>query len=264
MPEKAARKAPAKSDGAVVVFLHGLGGSKADWEPVATGLSRDVAVETLDLPGSGAVPPPPGGFSPAALARAVLERLPALSARRVVFVGHSLGARVAGEIAALEGARVAGLGLVAPLGADTYKLTEKLKWKAMSRRTILRSVPEASLRSALGVGFVGDGPAKAAFVERGIAMRTGPRAAAATEAIERSVDGVLDALPLAERLRGTTVPLLILSGADDPLAPPAESAALKRARPDAKQVTLPRLGHYPMLEDPRRVEAELRAFLDRL
>ena len=117
------------------------------------------------------------------------------------------------------------------------------------------------MRNASAYGFAMDGPGKRAFIERTLASRTGPEGAAIARAVEKTVDGVLDAPPLIERLKGTKAPLLILAGALDPLAPPEDSRALKTARPDATFVELTRLGHYPMLEDPRRVADTLRDFL---
>jgi pimeloyl-ACP methyl ester carboxylesterase len=244
-----------------VVLLHGLGGSKADWKDVAASLSRSFEVLALDLPGAGDAPKPEYGYEPAALARAVSAAMKTAGVKHAHLVGHSVGARVAGELAACEASCVDHLALVSPLGAVTYSLADRLKWKAMSRRSILQSVPETSMRNASAYGFAVEGPGKKGFIERALSSRTGPEGASVARAVEKTVDGVLGSPPLVERLKGTMAPLLILAGALDPLAPPEDSRALKTARPDATFVELPRLGHYPMLEDPRRVADTLRDFL---
>jgi pimeloyl-ACP methyl ester carboxylesterase len=243
------------------VLLHGLGGSKADWKDVETILSRSFKVLRLDLPGAGGAPKPDYGYEPDALARAVSSAMKAAGIECAHIIGHSVGARVAGELAACEPSCVDRLVLVSPLGAVTYSLADKLKWKAMSRRGVLQSVPESSMRNASAYGFAVESPGKKAFIERALAARTGPEGAAIARAVEKTVDGVLGAPPLVERLKGTKAPLLVLAGALDPLAPPDDSRALKIVRPDATFVELPRLGHYPMLEDPRRVADALRDFL---
>jgi pimeloyl-ACP methyl ester carboxylesterase len=79
-------------------------------------------------------------------------------------------------------------------------------------------------------------------------------------AIERLVDGVLAARPLAERLRGTSMPLLLVTGARDPLAPAEELRAILSARKDATFLELPGIGHYALLEDPPGLAATLRDF----
>jgi pimeloyl-ACP methyl ester carboxylesterase len=170
-----------------------------------------------------------------------------------VVVGHSLGGRVAGELAVLAPKRVLGLGLVSPLGAVTYGFTDTLKWKAMSRAALVRSAPDTSMRNALGYGFAVDGAGKKGFVTRGMAARTGPSASAALRALERSVDGLLAAPPLSKRLAGTKVPLLLVTGAEDPLAPPEDVETILEVRADAKFARLAGVGHYAPIEAPKDV-----------
>ena len=238
-----------KAKGTPILFLHGLGGSSADWKAATSLLPARFRAVTPDLPGSSLAPGSLRSFTPAAFAAWVCDliRQEGLEAPHVV--GHSLGGRVAGELAAGD-RPPSSLLLVAPLGAAGYSLTERLKWKAMSRTAILRSVPEAQMRRALSYGFGVEGPGKQGFVERALAARTGPAASAAAEAIERSVDGVLEAPPLTERLRGGRVPIGLVFGSEDPLVSPEEVQKLARTRPDARLFPLPGQGHYPMLDDP--------------
>lgn len=251
--------APKKSK-PTLVLLHGLGGSSADWADAGVPLAKHFAIQTVDLPGSPRGPKAADGFEPEPLARWVLGTL---RDEPVFLAGHSIGGRVAGEMAALAPDRVRALALVSPLGAARYGFTDTLKWKAMSRRAVLESVPESSLRNAAGYGFMGDGPARKAFVDRAAAARTGPSGKDVAFATERSVDGVLGAPPLSERLRGTRMPLLVVAGARDPLVPPKEARAILDARPDATFLELPDAGHYALLEDPGRLADALRGFFAR-
>lgn len=239
-----------------VVLLHGLGGSAADWGELSPLLAaKGYDVHAPDLPGSMKGAKLSDGYDPKSLAAWLLKTLDGAGLSEARLVGHSLGARVAGELAAREPSRVRSLVLISPLGAVGYGLADKLKWKAMSRRAIVQNAPERSMRNAVSYGFEGNGLAKRAFVERALAARTGPEGAAIALALEKCVDGVLDAPPLAMRLRGTAMPLLVVAGANDPLAPAEESEELSRARPDAVVEILSGAGHYPMLEDPGRLAA---------
>lgn len=250
----------AKKSKRTLVLLHGLGGSAADWADAGVPLAKHFTIQALDLPGSFRGPKSPDGYEPDTLARWVLGTMPD---GPVFLAGHSLGGRVAGEIAALAPDRVAALALVSPLGAASYGFTETLKWKAMSRRAVLESVPESSLRRAAVYGFEGDAPGKQAFVSRAVEARTGPAGKDVTYATERCVDGVLGAPPLSERLGGTTMPLLVVTGARDPLVPPKDARAILKARPDATFLELPGRGHYALLEDPARLAETLRTFFAR-
>jgi pimeloyl-ACP methyl ester carboxylesterase len=243
-----------------LVLLHGLGGCSADWADAGVPLARHFAIQALDLPGSFRGPKSPDGYEPETLARWVLGTLPD---KPVFLAGHSLGGRVAGEIAALAPKRVAALALVSPLGATRYGFTDTLKWKAMSRRAVLESVPESSLRRAAAYGFEGEAPGKQAFVDRAVEARTGPAGKDVATATEKCVDGVLGSPPLSERLEGTTMPLLVATGARDPLVPPKDAKAILRARPDAVFLELPGRGHYALLEDAVRLAEVLRGFFAR-
>src|SRR5258706_9849592 len=135
----------AKTKTSDVVLLHGLGGSKEDWDGVRAALPRSLHATALDLPGSPGGPKPLDGYDPASLASWLSAALFRDLVTKVVLVGHSLGARAAGELSAAQPERVEALVLVSPLGASPYSLTEKLKWKAMSRRGVIPSVPPTSI-----------------------------------------------------------------------------------------------------------------------
>ncbi len=236
-----------------VLLLHGLGGSTEDWAAVAAALPKGLIPLALDFPGSGKAVRPHDSYDPASLARWVLAELDDRDVETAIVAGHSLGGRVAGELAMLAPKRVLALALVSPLGSTSYGFADTLKWKAMSRSSLVASAPETSMRNALGYGFILDGPGKKGFVTRAMAARTGPRAAAALRALERSVDGLLSAPPLSKRLAGSKVPLLLVAGAKDPLAPPAEVETIRPARPDAAYVKLAGMGHYAPIEAPKDV-----------
>ena len=236
-----------------ILLLHGLGGSAEDWKEVVAALPKGLEALAVDFPGFGKSARPHDSYDPAALARWVVGEMDDRDVETVVVAGHSLGGRVAAEVALLAPKRVAALALVSPLGAVAYGFTETLKWKAMSRAALVAAAPEASLKNALGYGFTVDGAGKKGFVARGMKARTGANAAAALRALERSVDGLLSSPPLGKRLAGTTVPLLVATGAEDPLAPPRDVKAILEARSDARYAELPGVGHYAPLEAPKTV-----------
>lgn len=236
-----------------ILLLHGLGGSAEDWKDVASALPKGIEALALDFPGFGKSARPHDSYDPAALARWVIGEMDDRDVETAVVAGHSLGGRVAAEVALAAPKRVSALAFVSPLGAVSYGFTETLKWKAMSRAALVAAAPETSLRNALGYGFAVDGAGKKGFVTRGLKARTGANAAAALRALERSVDGLLSAPPLRKRLAGTTMPLLVATGAEDPLAPPRDVKAILEARPDARYAELPGIGHYAPLETPKAV-----------
>jgi pimeloyl-ACP methyl ester carboxylesterase len=236
-----------------ILLLHGLGGSAEDWKDVASALPKGLEAIALDFPGFGKATRPHDSYDPASLARWVVGEMDDRDVETAVVAGHSIGGRVAGELAVVAPRRLSALALFSPLGAVSYGFTDTLKWKAMSRASLVGATSDATLRNALGYGFTVDGPGKKAFVARGMKARTGPHAQAALRALERSVDGLLAAPPLRKRLAGTTAPLLVATGADDPLAPPRDVEAILEARRDARYTKLAGVGHYAPIEAPKEV-----------
>jgi pimeloyl-ACP methyl ester carboxylesterase len=249
-----------RSTSAPIIFLHGLGGSKQDWDDVIKHLPKKRPALAIDLPGlSGRKPEPK--LDPLELAAHVLTAVRHTHTPPFHFCGHSLGGRVVGEIAATHPDMAASICLISPLGASGYGFTDRMKWKAMSRSAVLRNVSDEQMRRALSYGFTGHGKPKAAFIERAMAARTGPHAAESLKALEKYVDGVIDSPPLNRQLDRSRVKALIIAGEDDPLAPSAEVKKLHLAIHGSKFVELPG-GHYPMLEDPARLATLISSFIE--
>ena len=90
-----------------------------------------------------------------------------------------------------------------------------------------------------------------------------------TEMIERQpVAGIIGALrALRERPDSTPllaeirVPVLVVAGDDDQIAPAAGMEEMARAIPGAEFVLIPKSGHLSPLEQPRAFNAALNAFL---
>src|SRR5262249_18043770 len=87
-----------------IMLLHGLGVGGAVWQAFARRLLPHLAALAPDLRGYADSDAPPGGYAPIDYARDVAEVLSAEGA--MPLVGHSLGALVALETAALDPARV--------------------------------------------------------------------------------------------------------------------------------------------------------------
>jgi pimeloyl-ACP methyl ester carboxylesterase len=115
--------------GPPIVLVHGLGGDRGIWRPVAAAVAAERDVIAVDVPGFGASAPLSNGHppDPAALAAALARMLDALGLQRVAVAGNSLGAWIALELAALGRAEsvvcIAPAGLWrAPLGPKPYPM----------------------------------------------------------------------------------------------------------------------------------------------
>ncbi len=103
-----------------ILLLHGFASSALSWLPVIRTLGTERQVVAYDRPGFGLTRCTTDRwrgwdpYAPSAQGAIALELLDALQIEAVVLLGHSMGGRVAYELARLAPERVVGLVLVAP------------------------------------------------------------------------------------------------------------------------------------------------------
>ena len=68
-----------------------------------------------------------------------------------------------------------------------------------------------------------------------------------------------DSTPLLASLTG--IPVLVMVGAEDRLAPPARASAMASAIPEARAIVVAGAAHLPTIEQPLVVTDAMRAFL---
>lgn len=95
-----------------LVLVHCWGGDMSFWHYQVEGLSGEMRVITLDLPGHGASQVPDGPLTQELMARAVLAVMDAAGVETAFLAGHSMGASVVRQVALMAPERVHGLILV--------------------------------------------------------------------------------------------------------------------------------------------------------
>lgn len=139
-----------------LLLLHGLGGSRVVWDPVAGLLAPHREVVILDMPGFGSEPPLPEGVepSPANLAAAVRARCAERGLERPHVAGNSLGGWVALEMgregwaSSVTALSPAGLWKrpLGPRGRDPHVIARRMR-PIVSLSLRLRRPREAMLRT---------------------------------------------------------------------------------------------------------------------
>jgi len=254
--------------GPVLLLIHGMAGTCANWEAVIEPLAINHTVIAPDFPGHGSSAPGGGDYSLGALASALRDLMLTLGHERATLVGHSLGGGVALQFTYQFPEMVERLVLVSSggLGPDVSPI---LRAAALPGAELFISAT-AGLGSRVGsvigrgLGLVGLRPnTDLAEVTRGYASLTDPDRRKAFVATLRSVVGTegqrvaaLDKLYLAESL-----PLLIVWGENDPIIP-VEHAREAHAQLHSSQLEIfADTGHVPQLERPGRFIAVLERFL---
>ena len=208
--------------GPPVVLLHGLGGSGRWWDPNAAALAERCHVHAVDLVGFGESR---GGerIGVADASRLLVRWLDRLGLERVSLVGHSMGGRIAADLAADFPRRVERLVLV---GAAIY--------------------PPASGRPLRLTGLaraIGSMPPRFIPLLAADAYRAGPRT------VWRATRATLTHAA-ADRLTRIAAPALVVGGERDTIVPLATGERIARLLPWAELVVIPGAGHNPMWERP--------------
>jgi pimeloyl-ACP methyl ester carboxylesterase len=153
---------PSRAPGPPIVLVHGLGGTIANWRPLAEGLAGEHRVVVPDLPGHGGSAPLPATPTVDVLADAVLAVLAAEEALPAVWVGHSLGGLLGVRAAARRPETVRALVLAAAAGisssARAAEVTLSLLGIAQPGRLLAphrRAVARSRLGRRLAFGWWG-------------------------------------------------------------------------------------------------------------
>jgi pimeloyl-ACP methyl ester carboxylesterase len=246
-------------DAPAVLLLHGFGASLHTWEPWALGLSRDMRVIRIDLPGNGlSSPDPTGDYTDQRTMALLLALLDQLQITQTSVVGHSIGGRIAWTFAATYPQRVAKLVLVAPDGfaspgfgyGKAPEVPAVVQWMRFT-------LPRWLLRRSLEAAYADTSALTDAMALRYHDLMRGPGARAAM--IARMQQTVLvDPVPLLRRIQA---PTLVLWGRQDGMIPFGNSADYTQAIANNRLVALEAVGHLPHEEAPDRSLVPVRDFL---
>ncbi len=256
------------------LVLHGFPTCSFDWRLVLDDLaSGGRRVVLFDFIGFGLSAKPDRRYGIDLHAETVEVVAEALDLRRVSLVSHDMGDSVAGEVLArsLEGrSRLDVTRRVVSNGSiylDLAHLTDGQQLllsldDARLPSELMAADGGAGFRRGLGLVFAPTTPAsdeelhyQAELAQANDGLSLMPRLIRYLEdrrAHERRYTGALETHP---------APLSIIWGAEDPVARVAMAHQLAARQPAAPVTILDGVGHYPMLEDPLRFGAALRAAL---
>lgn len=241
-----------------VVFIQGVGVHGDGWRPQVDSLSSRFECLTFDNRGMGRSQPPGEPLTVGLMAddtRAVMDAAGWSSAH---VVGHSLGGLVALEFALANRARVESLALLCTFasGRDAAPMTARMVWtgmrtrigtRVMRRNAFLELVmpPRPRTRSELARMASELEP----LFGHDLAVQP-PVASAQLSAMRRC-----DPSPRLRELAG--IPVLVVSAAYDPIAPPGAGRRLAELLPGSRYVDLEDASHGVPIEQPDRINALL-------
>ncbi len=233
----ASRRAAGAKAAAAVVLIHGIGVSHRYLQRLHAQLAESADTYSIDLPGFGATPTPEHTLGIAEQATYILGAMEQLGVLEFVAVGHSMGAQFAVEAARQQPTRLAQLVLMGPVVND--------------RR---RSVAQQALALGRDCLFF-ESPSSNALVLTDY-FRCG------LSWYLKNLRIMLD-YRIEERITGVAVPVLVLRGANDPVAPADWCRRLAGLAPAAQFLEVQGTGHVVQHNRAVEVAAAVLAFAGR-
>jgi pimeloyl-ACP methyl ester carboxylesterase len=254
-----------RSDGPVIVLVHGFSDSTATWDSWIPTLGQRYRVISLDLPGHGLTRAPRDWPAGTASFAALLDRVVTrLGVQRFAVVGNSMGGSVAWNYALAHPERLTALVLVDAAG-----------WPEPRRRQggalafqMLRTPAGRWLLSHVDLRpVIADGLRKAFHDPSKVTDRMIDRFSDLSHAPDHPaiILGMQDRpwiVATPETMARIHTPTLVLHGDDDKLIPVEAGRKFATTIPGARLIIYPDVGHTPQMEIPARSVADLQAFLE--
>lgn len=244
--------------GPPVLLIQGVGAIGETWRPQLTGLQQQFQMVAFDNPGIG-TSPPLESLSIQGMADAARQLMDDLGWDRAHVVGHSMGGVIAQQLALDAPERVMSLGLLCTFvrGRDGAVPSLPMMWLGLRTR-----VGTPAMRRRAFVEMVVARSQLASIDRDAFAAKLEPlfgRDLADSPAVLMDQVRALGDSDLSDRLGELSdIETLVLSGAEDLVAPPEQGRALAEAIPGATYVELDEAGHALPIRRAAAVNAVLR------
>ncbi len=234
-----------------ILFIHGFGGDQNNWLFNSTALSDRHTVYIIDLPGHGSSSKSVGSGTLTEFAKSVSALLKSISVQHVHIVGHSLGAAIGVELAAISQSQVASLTLLSGAGAGTDVDRQYIEGfiSANRRKDIMPYLKQLFADPGLVSREMIEDVLKAKRIDGAEhCMRT---------IVEASIFNTCDTKP-GENLAKLGLPVQVIWGKDDQIAVVSHTDDL----PDSINVhIIDDAGHMVHMEAPGKVNELIATFI---
>ena len=253
---------PDRGDGRLCLFLHGIGGGRGNWRAQLSAVAPHIRAAAMDLRGYGDSTLGPRGSTVDDYCSDILRVMEVLGARRLVLVGLSYGSWIATSFAMRHPDLLDGLVLSGGCTGMSEAGPEEREAFRLSREVPLNAgqVPADFAPAVVKVLASPDAPE---------AVRTELLASMSAIPAPTYRDALLCFTNPRERFdfARLTMPVLMMTGEHDRLAPPSEIRAVagriwdSARRPDVRFEVIAGAGHVCNLEQPDAYARHLTDFL---
>jgi pimeloyl-ACP methyl ester carboxylesterase len=265
--------------GRVVVLVHGLGGSIANWDVIGPRLTDRGRVVALDLPGFG-LSPPARDWSLTTHRDAIVAFIESFDTP-VTLIGNSLGGLLSEMVASHRPDLVSALVLIAPATPPRFpdpRIDWPTAWRlainsapvlgpALSRHIIDSMTPRELINDSLQRITYDRGRVPLEMVESFVQLaETRRHFPWAADAIPRTGASIrrlfVHRSRFVEMIRDIKAPTLVVQGVADHIVSPTSVEWMCRLRPDWSLTQMDGTGHTPQIDAPIRLLDVLRPWLD--
>jgi pimeloyl-[acyl-carrier protein] methyl ester esterase len=244
------------------MLVHGWGMNGAVWQALPLGVSAQLRLHPLDLPGHGGRAFDADRVGLPDWAGDCLAQAQAATPEPALWLGWSLGGLVALQAALLAPDRVRALILM----TATPRFVQAADWRAaVAERTFdqfgadLIGDPAGTLERFLALQVRGSDGARVVLrrLRRDLGLRPAPAPGALAAGLDLLREGDLRG-PLPD----VRIPVLWVFGERDTLVPAAVAERVALLLPESRVAVIAGAGHAPFLSHPEAVTAEIVDFLN--
>jgi 3-oxoadipate enol-lactonase len=245
-------------NGPLVVFLHGIGGNRTNWEGQVEYFGAGFCAVAWDARGYGASDDSPSMLTFHDYANDLAHLLDHLAAERAHLVGLSMGGMILQDFYGRYPNRVATLALV-DTSAGFGSVSDEVRREFLARRLepLERGLTPADIAPEVVEVLVAKN-ASPAVRQRMRASMEALRVGSYKQALHAIITTDFRAV-----LPHIKVPTLVVVGEEDVVTPPSDAEFLAKSIPGVAFVTIPGAGHLTNIEKPAAFNATLEAFLRR-
>jgi 3-oxoadipate enol-lactonase len=247
-----------QGQGPAIFFMHGLGGNSASWEPQFDLLSGAHRVVAWDMPGFGAsdlLPRRPATTRD--YSQLAVRLMDALGIRAAYGVGTSYGTVILADLVQSNPDRIRGMIFACGVTGMGDLPDDKRAALRETRRREIESVGQRRFAETRNSTYVAQG-LPPHIVQRVVAL-----AASAQPEGYLQAYGALTESNIFSSLAAISIPALVISGANDPIAPASDCERVARALPNAEYHCIQNSGHYVNLEQTNTFNRLLSEFIRR-
>jgi len=242
--------------GPAVFFMHGLGGNSASWHPQLELLSDSHRVVAWDMPGFGGsellAKRPTATRDYSQLAVRLLDALDIASAHGV---GTSYGTVILADLVQSNPSRMNSMTFACGVTGMGHLPEEKRAALRATRRAEIESMGQRRFAETRNSTYVAGGLAPE------VVARVVELAASAQPEGYLMAYGALTESNIFQSLAAIKLPALVLSGANDPIAPAADCERVADALANAEYHCIQNSGHYVNLEQTGTFNRLLMGFI---